>query len=66
MPNGRKTLCDVCRKVRPDCLWTERVKSGNRYVVCARCREYWQRCGHELRNVDPDFTDAGEPCEALT
>lgn len=55
MPGGRRTRCDACRSVKPDCLWTERVSSRQRYVVCKSCREYWRTCGHELSNVDPDY-----------
>ena len=50
----RTTLCDACRRVKADCLWTLRVKSGMRYVLCGDCRGYWTRCGHELKNIDPD------------
>lgn len=42
MAHGRKALCDVCHKVRPNCQWIERTDSGNRYHACEGCRQYWQ------------------------
>lgn len=52
---ARKALCDNCQKGKPDCLWTLRVESGQQYLLCGSCRDYWRLCGHALRNVDPDY-----------
>lgn len=54
---ARKTICDACRRFEIDCLWTERVASGNRYVLCGSCRRSWRTCGHEIRHVDEDYPD---------
>lgn len=41
MTNGRKTICDTCQKVKPDCLWITRLDSMHDYCLCANCRAAW-------------------------
>lgn len=55
MADGRKTNCDRCDKLRPDCIWVKRMDSGREYVLCSGCRNYWRLAGIEIVNADPDY-----------
>lgn len=52
---GRKTICDGCDKVKPDCLWVRR-EGGSRVCLCAKCRQApWAK--DRIEHADEAFKD---------